>query len=188
MQINMKYSYLITIIILIIIALSGSLIFYASNAVAPQNQEAPEQKVEFDGGVFPLDTNTETSNSGVDNDLFNKIVSDPEVVEDAMNPGDYIVYGDPSYCLGETTCDTTASGAFTINLDSATNVLSVGLYEKPLAQSRLQAEEFLMNKFNLTAAEMCNLTYYVSTPYWVSDEYAGVDLKFSFCPGSVILN
>lgn len=185
-QNNMKYSYLITLIILIIIALSGSLIFYASNNTAPENQAIPDQTVEFEVGAFPSGTDTGNSNPET-SDLFYTIITDPEVVEDVMNPGDYLVYGDPSYCLGETTCDTSASGAFTINLDSATNVLSIGLYEKPLALSRLQAEELLMSKFNLTAEEMCNLSYFVSTPYWVSEEHAGVDLKFSFCPGSVIL-
>jgi len=44
-----------------------------------------------------------------------------------------------------------------------------------------------MSRLGIGEQEMCQLHYSFSAPYWVNEFYAGRELGFSFCPGSVSL-
>jgi hypothetical protein len=63
---------------------------------------------------------------------------------------------------------------------------AIGLLN-PLGKNRREAEQYLMKKLGLPKNQMCQLRYQLTTDVNSSQEYAGVDLKFSFCPGAVAL-
>jgi hypothetical protein len=64
---------------------------------------------------------------------------------------------------------------------------SITLLQKPLGSIRKQAEQTLLKKLGLSEVQACNLVVYVGVPAEISEEYAGMELGLSFCPGSVAL-
>lgn len=64
---------------------------------------------------------------------------------------------------------------------------SIILLQEPLQNSRLQAEQFLIQKLAITEQDACRLLYFVSVPASVNAFYAGRNLGFSFCPGAEVL-
>lgn len=57
----------------------------------------------------------------------------------------------------------------------------------PLSKSRLEAEEELRTKLNLTNQQLCKLEVYVSVFGWVDEKYSGQNLGLSFCSNSITL-
>jgi len=57
----------------------------------------------------------------------------------------------------------------------------------PLKDSRLAAEQFLLNELNIDQQAACQLKISVKTIYSVSPDYAGNELGLSFCPNTVLL-
>lgn len=64
---------------------------------------------------------------------------------------------------------------------------AIALTLPPLKEARRDAENYLMQKLGLSQSEMCRLNANVLVPASVSLAYAGKNLGFSFCPGSVDL-
>jgi hypothetical protein len=110
-----------------------------------------------------------------------KIIHTSGVVPDTYNPGYYF--------MGNTWTSTVNGGNlnYIIVFQSETNFFNVVLLKEPLKASREEAETYLKNMLQLSNAQMCALSYSLGTPQNVSDAYAGIDLKFSFCPNSVQL-
>lgn len=64
---------------------------------------------------------------------------------------------------------------------------SVILLKEPLREIRRFAESDLIEKLGISERDACRLFYFVSTHTEVSPFYAGKNLGFSFCPGSIQL-
>lgn len=66
--------------------------------------------------------------------------------------------------------------------------VSIGLFEEPLGEARLAAEEKLKSLFpQRPESDFCRMSLTVTVPFDVSEYYAGENLGLSFCPGSVAL-
>ena len=105
--------------------------------------------------------------------------------EDPMNPGNYILSGDIGYCIDDGACpDSVSARTYSIWFDGADSVFFIRLLEQPINTARLDAERFLQRTLNLTAAQLCEINYYMSVSESVSREYAGQHLQFSTCAGS----
>ncbi|HWB34048.1 MAG TPA: hypothetical protein VG753_01875 [Candidatus Paceibacterota bacterium] len=76
---------------------------------------------------------------------------------------------------------------FLILYISQTQYFNISLLQEPIADTRVEAEQYLMSQYGLTQDQMCALNYTVSTPYWVDEKYSSIDLRFSFCPGATTL-
>lgn len=63
--------------------------------------------------------------------------------------------------------------------------ITISLLNEDLDFARSSAEIVLKKKLGLTDMEMCALAINVTTPRFVSNEYAGRLLGLSFCPNSV---
>ncbi len=111
-----------------------------------------------------------------------------ETVKDAVNPGYFILAGDAGYCLANGQCIKGApSDEFFISYNQRQVFFNISLIKEPLAQSRKNAEAFLMDRLGLNQTQMCTLDYYVTVSSSVNPVYAGKNLGWSFCPGAVQL-
>jgi len=109
-------------------------------------------------------------------------------IPDPNNAGNYILAGDRQWpCTAEKPgCRIGPPGKFSIMYISSTKYFGISIGE-PLAQSRKAAQEFLMKTLGITASEMCGLMYSVGTTVYDDYDYAGKELRFSFCPGAINL-
>lgn len=110
-------------------------------------------------------------------------LKDPATIEDPSNQGYYFVGYHPPFG----TVPVAQNAPYYIAYIAETQYFNVILNAEPLSESRKQAEQYLMNKLGLTAAEMCSLNYTLSVPGFVNEQYSGSSLDFSFCPGAVAL-
>lgn len=118
----------------------------------------------------------------------NDFIRNGETVPDAVNPGSYILAGSLGYCLSDGSCPTGAkSDSFNVSYNEKTHFFNVILLTEPLGTGRLEAEQFIMARLGISEQQACSLNYYVGTPYWVNEAYAGKNLGFSFCPGATAL-
>mgnify|MGYP003394998574 CR=1 FL=1 len=104
-------------------------------------------------------------------------LKDPDIWKDPMNSG--------YYSLGHHFSSGTPPPPYDIQYIEASNFFNVGLFQEPIAQSRKEAEKYMMEHLGISPTQMCELNYSVGTTNWVNGFYSGQDLRFSFCPGSV---
>ena len=107
-------------------------------------------------------------------------INDPATVRDPVNAGYYYLGYHFTEGEGENI-------PYVIEYIKATDFFNIGLFKEPIAQSRKEAERYLMEHLGITQSEMCSLDYTVSVPYTVNESYTGMSLGFSFCPGSVFI-
>lgn len=81
----------------------------------------------------------------------------------------------------------TADPPYLIEYLEATHYFNVELLSEPIGAVRLAAEQFLMANLGIPQSQMCQLKYTVSVPNSVNSQFAGIDLRFSFCPGATAL-
>lgn len=62
---------------------------------------------------------------------------------------------------------------------------TIVLLQAPFAGTRVTAEQDFLEKLGIGIETACKLKYQVVIPSWVSSTYAGQDVGFDFCPGSV---
>lgn len=121
----------------------------------------------------------------------NDFVHRPETKEDAANPGNYMLAGNLGYCLqDQRACQaaTTTENNFSIYYYGQSQTFYINLLKLPLGKAREDAEQFLMTMLGITdKQQMCNLKYSVGVTRYVSEDYAGDNLLFSFCPGETLL-
>lgn len=86
-----------------------------------------------------------------------------------------------------TASETATSTPFIIYYFEEDRSVQVILYEQPIGKTRRLAENELLSKYSLSEQDACTLTYQVTVPMSVDEEYYGTNLGFSFCPGSVVL-
>lgn len=70
----------------------------------------------------------------------------------------------------------------------ADDSITVSLQGESLGVSRGLAEASIKERLALPEDVLCTLPINVTTPSWVSDDYSGLNLGLSFCPGSVPLS
>lgn len=117
------------------------------------------------------------------NSIRDMVRDDFEVVSDSANPSDVIIFGEATTCINEIDCEL----PFSITYTDTNDFFTVVLYQLPLRTTREKAEAFLIERYGLSRESLCSLDYMVSVPYWVSEEFAGVDLRFSGCSNAVQL-
>jgi hypothetical protein len=100
---------------------------------------------------------------------------DENVHPDTQNEGYYII--------GSAASNTPYIIAYQSGFDS----LTVTLLLTPLGKARKEAEEVIKRAFGVSDEKLCGLNYFVGVPDAVDSEHSGVNLKFSFCPGSIQL-
>jgi len=111
-----------------------------------------------------------------------------ETIGDPSNQGNYILAGSLGYCLPDGKCPSGfQTEDFSISYSQTDEFFTIVILNEPIAEVRKQAELFLKSRLGVGDAEMCQLRYSFSVPYWVNEFYTGRELGFSFCPGSVSL-
>lgn len=108
--------------------------------------------------------------------------------EDRANPGNYYLAGGNGVCSDNGTCVEGAPATdFAVVYFSEDDSFIISLTQEPLGDARRHAEQFLMQTLGISEASMCALNYYLSTDGYVSTQYAGTNLGFSFCEGATQL-
>lgn len=108
--------------------------------------------------------------------------------QDSINPTHYYLAGKNALCELEPGCYTGApADDYDIIYIADEEAFLIGLTQEPLGEARRRAEQFLLNALGVTQDELCALDYFLTTDEGVSEQYAGADLAFSFCPGAVAL-
>ena len=112
-----------------------------------------------------------------------KFLSNGETVEDAVNPGNYVLVGELGYCTANNICraSTTPEKDFSISYDKKYNQFSIILLSEPLITVRERAESFLATRLGIKKEDLCKINYYVATPYFVNEQRSGINLGFSYC-------
>ena len=109
-------------------------------------------------------------------------------IEDPANKGNYYLAGSSGACRPDGTCPSAGTEEnFSIVYFNSSRSFVVSLNAEPLGATRLRAEQYLTNMLGISKVEMCALKYDVLTTSYVSEQFAGEDLGFSFCPGAVLL-
>lgn len=109
-------------------------------------------------------------------------------IPDDSNDGNYLLAGNLGYCLSDPQkCQAASATDFSVYYISASQLFVIDLTREPLGQARLAMEQFMMTTLGLTEQQMCNLNYLVSVTKYVSEQYTGKNLGFSFCPGATVL-
>lgn len=115
-------------------------------------------------------------------------IDNGETVADVVNKGEYVLAGSLGYCLGNGTCPTAGSATdFSIVYDANHQLFNILLLKEPLRTSRINAEQFLMDKLDVSKDTLCQLNYWIGVTSQVNSYYAGENLGFSFCEGSTPL-
>lgn len=104
----------------------------------------------------------------------------PDFVADPLNPGNY-------YLGYNTIGDPTKKVPYTILYIDTIQYFNVVLLQEPLGRARKAAERYLMERLGVSQNDMCRLSYQLGAPGYVNEAYAGRELGFSFCSGSVSL-
>ena len=99
-----------------------------------------------------------------------------ETKEDKNNPGHYYLAG-----------TNTVTAPYTILYTEKDQSFNITLFEEPIAATRNQAEQKLLNILGINQEDACYLHYWVGVPYGINPVYAGKNLGFSFCPGATEL-
>lgn len=134
------------------------------------------------GPVSPLSLQTGTGTSIP----AKNFLADSATVADPVNTGHYFLgYHYAEEGISDQTA--TPDPPYTIEYIAKTQYFGIVLLHEPLGKTRREAETYLMQALGVSQDEMCQLKYQISAPNRVSTQYAGVDLRFSFCPGAVVL-
>lgn len=183
----------------IILISVGAIVFFLLLYTFFSNRSQSEETVVPEVTTFPelkgvLDSTTGLPariNLSAQNNLSFEVYNFPEngeTIEDPSNEDYYVLAGDVGYCLPDGTCpigyDT---DSFSVSYNAVAEYFTLVILDEPIAVNRKRAEDFLMSRLGIGEQEMCQLHYSFSAPYWVNEFYAGRELGFSFCPGSVSL-
>lgn len=108
-------------------------------------------------------------------------------IPDWTNRGYWLLAGKFPNCAPKQKCIATPTTDYQISYIETTNFFNISLDKKPLGKVRRDAEQFLIRTLGVTPNQLCRLNYSLSTYNRVDQTYAGVDLRFSFCPGATPL-
>jgi hypothetical protein len=132
--------------------------------------------------TFPLTTQTGSTVSTLD------FINNGVTIPDTANPGGYLLAGNLGYCLSDPQkCQAAPATSFSVYYISGTKSFLIDLTEEPIGEARLDMERFMLETLGITEQQMCSLNYLVGVTRYVSEQYTGKNLGFSFCPGAVVL-
>lgn len=134
-------------------------------------------------GVQTMTLATEHGGIVVVNDFIHNGITRP----DKANPGEYLLAGTFGYCSSDPQCHAAPATNFIVGYSSAQQAFHISLTERPIRKARLDMEKFMLHTLGLTEKQLCRLTYFVMTTSYVSPQFGGDDLRFSFCPGATKL-
>ncbi len=103
-------------------------------------------------------------------------------VENLIARSDTIAYQDDFYQLATNDSD---KDLYAIYFYTGTGLISIDIFSEPLGSVRFLAEQALATTLGLPTDQICFLDIVVSTNRYVNEQFAGVDLGLSFCPGSI---
>ena len=109
-------------------------------------------------------------------------------VLDTTNDGRYLLAGNLGYCApGSGACQAAPSTNYLVYYNSVPQSFTIALTEEPIGQARLDMEQFMLTTLGLSQNQLCNLNYLVGVTRYVSEQFTGKNLGFSFCPGATKL-
>lgn len=193
MKTNMKWYLLIGAVAVIGIA-TLAIVFLGPPDDASTTQTTPGLPVadsvpgETPGAVGTSSATITFTNRSSDVIVVKDFIHNGETIADTVNPGSHVLAGTLGYCLADGTCPAGyPTTKFSVSYNAETHFFTVVLLEEPLGTTRLEAEQFLIDRLGVTTQTLCAVDYSVGTPYWVNEGYAGKNLGFSFCPGATKL-
>ena len=188
----MRISWIIGIlsIVVVLLVVAGTVwMLFLGPAVDEQSPEItfPTSTTSPSTGERPMTTITIPARDGTPVTVLD-FTARETTIEDVQNPGVLYVAGSPEYCLIDGGCPKGADvDGVHVLYNANDQSFTVALLDEPLSEVRRSAEQFLLLALGVREAELCTLDYYIGTDRGVSENYAGTNLGFSFCPGSVVL-
>ncbi len=79
------------------------------------------------------------------------------------------------------------SDLFSVFYDSPTGNVTITLYGTDTAQARVAAEQFILAELPYSRDDWCSTQAIVTTNEFENPRWSGINLGFSFCPGSIAL-
>ena len=137
---------------------------------------------EINNNLFPAGGNTSTTSSETVNPSLPNFLQNNDVTSDNSNAGNY--YLGNRFPQNQTD----PNPDYVVLYSENSQFFNITLLSEPLSYARSQAEIYLKSVLKLPDSEMCKLKYSLAVPDAVNQKYSGIDLKFSFCPGSIALN
>lgn len=174
------------IILLVIIVAVVYGLFFANKAALPSSGDNTSFPI---ASTSPGTTNGSPTMTIADKDgkalSVNNFVSASGTVAEPYTKGEYVLADD---CANNDGCTSAAQATgFRIVYDSRNQSFNVLILSEPLKDSRKAAEQFLIKSLGISQAGLCSLNVTVGTILSVNDTYAGQQLGFNGCPGSVLL-
>lgn len=176
-----------------------SVLWYAlfTPKAAPQTTQ-PSVTLPTSGSVTPGMTSSATTSQGIpvitlsiqggSTVVANDFIHNGVTIVDGANSGRYLLAGNLGYCLSDPQkCQAGSAKNFNIFYNNAEQSFTIDLSEEPIGQARLDMEQFMLATLGITEQQMCSLNYYVGVTRYVSEQFAGKNLGFSFCPGATPL-
>ncbi|MEK7079964.1 MAG: hypothetical protein AAB901_01620 [Patescibacteria group bacterium] len=186
----MKWYLLIGAILLILLAVGGYFVFFAPSRTTTN---PPDNAGTFPGGGNATTTPGTTGQMQVvlqngQQVTAQDVVHNGTTVEDPANPSTYYIAGSSGYCNPDGSCPSgVPSEDFNIVYNATEQTFIIALLKEPLGEARQAAEELLLQKLGIAKTQMCALKYYVGTDAYTNEQYAGMNLGFSFCAGATKL-
>ena len=186
----MNRTALVALIIAAVVIIAGGLWFFLSPGPSTGGQQTGTSTPLFpEGGA--------NSGNGQGNNLANTgttVVSNdggqPITTRDCLDDPGVIhgPYNTPGYDILVGTSDPSAPNPpYEIDYTARDQSFGIALYQEPLGQYRITAEQDLMTRLGISEADMCRLNYVIAAGPGVNDAYSGKNLGFSFCPGATPL-
>ena len=149
------------------------------NAILDASENSQQQE------IVSMSDPEQSFTSGTVKLQVSDLLNEGKTFEDPSNSGNYILHGDLGYCLNSGKClNNSKVDNFSIWFDARDSVFYISLLAQPVATARLDAESFLLQTFDLTPAELCKISYYMSASSEVDVQASGQHLRFSFCTGA----
>jgi hypothetical protein len=109
-------------------------------------------------------------------------------ISDGANAGRYLLAGNLGYCFSDPRqCQAAPATSYGVYYNSGPESFTISLTKEPIGHARLDMEQFMIATLGITQEQMCNLNYLVGVTKYVSEQFAGKNLGFSFCPGATVL-
>lgn len=120
--------------------------------------------------------------------IVNDFIGNGVTLPDTVNPGRYLLAGNLGYCYPNTQpCEAAPAVHYIVYFNAVTSAFTIALTGEPLGEARHSMETFLLSTLGITKEQMCNVDYSVNVTRYVSEQYTGKNLGFSFCPGAMVL-
>lgn len=173
----MKKTILIIIIVVVVVLIATALIFFRGNAPGPAGTPVATST----GGGLPAVSPGATPAGAPTGATFT--IGTPQgsvIVNNFYKSADYITQDQQAVVLTQTF-------TYTIVYNISDSGFIISLLSTPLQAARTAAETAFLSDLGISQADACKLTVEEGVPISVSDQYPGVNLGLSFCPGAVAL-